>query len=543
MPSPFMLSAKGAMGTLWQAYRFKDATLEDLFQQQHQETAVRVGHFWCLVSLVVSVAHALLYLPKGYEPAYYLSCIPNGAIALICLACVSYARKSAPAILSIAAILIGVSQGFQVWFMSKACLAEAQTTSLDLVYDVLGSTHPAAFRQLQDYTELRTALSLLNAHTALMIFQLVPLAYVGFYKSVAAAVLLTPMAFTVVLICGQLVPVSDGPFLGFVCVLAVLFLFGLLARQSWHSRCLFFSERSFETALEVAVKASRQADSVLHHKLKNIMVDAAGNIEVFLDSDHANGVSTDDLKQSAAMLRQGMKSCRHRQMYLRLEAQSYKRSLQKVSLQSHAEELTAGRSVRSDVDNVTVLIDPVLCETILESLVSNAFAHGSKPDPDVQLQITTQPVLNPLSRVERTSDDSSMGGHLFPDETALVSLVDTVRTVRLTFIVSNAVNPDRPRITEEYVKGVLNNKVCGSALVGFFYASLALWSRSFFPLMVEWFCCFLVWLRVSPPFLPCSLHCTAFIFSCSVCTRIRGRPPCRTSSACGTPSWPPRRWA
>ena len=44
--------------------------------------------------------------------------------------------------------------------MSKACLAEARTTSLDLVYALLGSKHPAALRQLRDYTELHTALSL-----------------------------------------------------------------------------------------------------------------------------------------------------------------------------------------------------------------------------------------------------------------------------------------------------------------------------------------------------------------------------------------------
>ena len=80
---------------------------------------------------------------------------------------------------------------------------------------------------------------------------------------------------------------------------------------------------SCQAALQMAVEASRTADSILNHTLKNTMADAAGDIEMFLDTHESSSASVQHLRQSLASLRKGMRSCRHRQAYLQLAAQRF----------------------------------------------------------------------------------------------------------------------------------------------------------------------------------------------------------------------------
>ena len=79
--------------------------------------------------------------------------------------------------------------------------------------------------------------------------------------------------------------------------------------------------------------------------------------------------------------------------------------------------------MRLNVPNVTVLLDPTLCGLIFDNVLSNAFKHGHSVNPDVELTIKC------------TADEHQLAS--------------------LKFIVSNAVNSDRPCVTEDYVKKVL----------------------------------------------------------------------------------------
>ena len=69
-------------------------------------------------------------------------------------------------------------------------------------------------------------------------------------------------------------------------------------------------------------QASRKADSILNHTLKNTMADAVGDIDMFLQKTAAN-IDVMHLRQAAAALRRGMRQCRHRQAYLQLAAHRY----------------------------------------------------------------------------------------------------------------------------------------------------------------------------------------------------------------------------
>ena len=78
-------------------------------------------------------------------------------------------------------------------------------------------------------------------------------------------------------------------------------------------------------------QASRKADSILNHTLKNTMADAAGDIEMFLSKAAPNGTpDLAHLRQAAASLGRGMRRCRHRQAYLQLAAHRYQIMLQVI---------------------------------------------------------------------------------------------------------------------------------------------------------------------------------------------------------------------
>jgi hypothetical protein len=122
-----------------------------------------------------------------------------------------------------------------------------------------------------------------------------------------------------------------------------------------------------------------------------------------------------------------MRACQHRQAYLQLAAERYKVSLQPVALLEFANALVAGRQVTLDVPNATIKLDPTLFGLILDNALSNAFKHGHPVVPNVQLTIECYPVPIP-----------SM--------------------VSVKFMVSNAVNPSRPAVTQDYVKKVLSGE-------------------------------------------------------------------------------------
>ena len=115
-------------------------------------------------------------------------------------------------------------------------------------------------------------------------------------------------------------------------------------------------------ALDAAKQAStRKADSILHHTLKNTMADSAGDIDIFLQTTHLDAAACAPLRNAVASLRRGMRSCRHRQAYLRLSANDYVPALQPVNTSEFAHELTAGRHMTLRVKELWVQIDPTLC--------------------------------------------------------------------------------------------------------------------------------------------------------------------------------------
>eukprot|EP00670_Eutreptiella_braarudii_P010244 CAMPEP_0174315012 /NCGR_PEP_ID=MMETSP0810-20121108/6004_1 /TAXON_ID=73025 ORGANISM="Eutreptiella gymnastica-like, Strain CCMP1594" /NCGR_SAMPLE_ID=MMETSP0810 /ASSEMBLY_ACC=CAM_ASM_000659 /LENGTH=704 /DNA_ID=CAMNT_0015424259 /DNA_START=55 /DNA_END=2169 /DNA_ORIENTATION=+ len=465
MSSSSILSATTAMRSFWQHYRFKDCQLETKFKDRYQQSVVRPAQVWCLLQILLQILGVVVWLGQNFEAGYYWSHLPLVLIALICVASVTFAPKYATEIISVAAVLAVTSQGFSVHLITSALVRDAEANPLENVFEVLKATNLTAADELQHYVTRTTALSTTNLQCAFSFPQLLVLAYVGFSKSTSLALILMPLVFGIVLCVSPLVPNDLALSRSAASLVIVMFFAGLCARHSLLSRCSFFSEQSFETALNVAVQASRKADSILNHKLKNTMADAVGDIDMFIEDvekvGNVNPQLVVQLKQAGASLRRGMKSCRHRQVYLQLAANDYKLSLQPVHLQKFAMELTTGRHVRLFAEDVLVLIDPVLCELIVDNLISNAFVHGHPNDPDVEFRAMLRPMLT--AEENRRHNNNAPGERLFSGTSDPIVLDgndprSSLQRMRLTLLVSNAKNPARPEVTEDYVKDVVSGK-------------------------------------------------------------------------------------
>ena len=463
MSSSFILSATTAMRSCWKHYRFKDCELETKFKDRYQQSVVRPAQVWCLLQILLQILSVVGYLSQNFEPGYYWSHLPLFLIALVCVVLVTFAPKHATEIISVAVVLAVASQGLSVHLTTSALVRDAEANALKNVFEVLKATNLIAADELQQYLVRTTAACMTNLQCAFSFPQLLVLAYVGFSEPTTLALVLMPVVFGIVVCVSPLVPNDIVFSRSLACLVCAIFFGGLAARHSLLSRCSFFSERSFETALEVSVQASRKADSILNHKLKNTMADAVGDIDIFVeDAENGGNVdpqSVDRLKQAAASLRRGMKSCRHRQVYLQLVANNYKPSPQPVHLQKFAMELTTGRHVRLFAEDVLVLIDPVLCELILDNLISNAFAHGHPIDPDVEFRALLRPTST--SGEDRRQNSYALEERPGSSDTAARDGSPpggSPQRMRLTILVSNAKNPARPAVTEDYVRDVVSGK-------------------------------------------------------------------------------------
>jgi len=179
----------------------------------------------------------------------------------------------------------------------------------------------------------------------------------------------------------------------------------------------FLAERLLSHQMHVAVTA----DGILNHMLKNTLADAAGCIELFLAGASPPEVLTD----SVHCLRRGMKACKQRQVYLKLVAEEYVPVENAVNLREVGEQLLAGRAVRGEFLDLTVLLDSALLTLVLDNALSNAMKHGDPANPDV---------------------------------TALVRRLDNVPKpgwMRIEFLVTNAADPQRPPLTAEVVARLL----------------------------------------------------------------------------------------
>eukprot|EP00668_Euglena_longa_P010637 GGOE01012882.1.p1 GENE.GGOE01012882.1~~GGOE01012882.1.p1 ORF type:complete len:677 (-),score=154.84 GGOE01012882.1:1081-3111(-) len=179
-------------------------------------------------------------------------------------------------------------------------------------------------------------------------------------------------------------------------------------------------ERHAHEAELVRNESTRKADSMLNHILKNIMADASGCISLFLDQPLES-----HLQEALECLKQGMLWCKKRQTMLRLTVGKYVRVTAPINLTEFGTQLVRMRNVQVHFLDCMVLLDPTLCDIVLDNAICNAFRHGHPDDPQVTFSMALSPPVP---------------GRL---------------TQQLTFCVTNHSHPERPQITEDFMHRVV----------------------------------------------------------------------------------------
>ena len=330
------MNFKEHLRCFWTGYQFKCDKQERGYLKRHELLMVKAFQAFGIFRLFLDALAFLsaYFITKNYASVFpvHLFNVVTTITALLLVSCTSRFRKHVVLTMSITSILLAATGPvLQIVHMPSALDHSLQSDFSKAMRYV--AHDPDALQELQHYVFFSESRHLFIQNLIFLMPQLLLLVYAGLWRSTIISVLATcimaAVPWSTLFTPLPNVPVGDlasalvkvGIGVAFLAVL-LAYLLGILVTVTLDRRYSFSLETYFQAALETAVAASRQADSILNHTLKNTMADAAGNIEMFLDNVEP-GMDVVHLKQSEASLRRGMRACQHRQAYLQLAAQRY----------------------------------------------------------------------------------------------------------------------------------------------------------------------------------------------------------------------------
>eukprot|EP00668_Euglena_longa_P004286 GGOE01005023.1.p1 GENE.GGOE01005023.1~~GGOE01005023.1.p1 ORF type:complete len:654 (+),score=155.68 GGOE01005023.1:138-1964(+) len=143
----------------------------------------------------------------------------------------------------------------------------------------------------------------------------------------------------------------------------------------------------------------QEADSVINHIVKNMMVEAAGLMDTFLDlcvPPPPRDLVQPYLHCALERLHNGMAWCKRRRALLELLNTEAKPHRTPTSLTALGKALVSRRTMTTDFVDLVVELDEALTDMMLENAINNAFRHGHPSDPDVRFFIAAD-MLDPAS--------------------------------------------------------------------------------------------------------------------------------------------------
>eukprot|EP00667_Euglena_gracilis_P010852 EG_transcript_11062 len=416
------------MKTLRCRYVFKELALEARYQEQVRP--LRIGPICCHCLLVLAYCLVGLASPLTYRqspPLVWMhSTVVCATVLVLACARAPRARRHLIPIHALYCVAVGAINAGIIFPETAAKKADAVTRWIPQLQSL--PPEPFAFDLLHHFDVYITWQLISSSFLFVLlknVLMWVALSLVGLHCCTLVAYLTSTLslALCVLTVPGHLPSVAIGE-----CVVTVVVgcaLLGSCIVLERAQRSMFLAE----TQLENELHASQQADSILNHTLKNILADVAANLEVFLAQQVGPGI----LQDCIACLRRGMRSCKERQVYLKLVAGDYAPVLNQVSVQEFGEELVAGRCMVHEPLELNVFMDCALLNLILENAISNAVKHGHPSDPNVRLVVR--------------------------DVSALAPVPLPPGWCRLQFSVINTANPTRPALTRADTQRLFNGKL------------------------------------------------------------------------------------
>eukprot|EP00667_Euglena_gracilis_P007839 EG_transcript_7934 len=432
----------------WASYfalRFANLEMEEAYVLKRAAQVGHISKLWCAVQVTLcllwfffsALRYRLFWRPS--LAAFLPEPIPFLVIGAVLLSNFMACCRPCTHILTYTGSLIIV--GFLAWkvhfhVVQETFFAEAYT--MKAVYTAV-QNNTIALGQLQVYVNQEESRKALTFFAVQMLVQFNVLQFLGLGIGTACVYLSFPVAL---FMAAYVSPVVADAILEISIISTVLSLTSLsssfqvsrIQRQQFASdhKLQVSLEREAETSQRLAEherrakEAAMQADTILNHMLKNIMADAAGCIWLFAAT--TSDPIPPDLQTALACLDRGMRWCRQRQALLRLTAGTYRASRVPVGLRAFGEALASGRALDCAFVDDCLLLDPLLCDILLDNAINNALRHGDSGHP-----VTFSMQLEPAD--------------------------PAARTATLTFTVTNHLKPSKPAVTPEFVQAVLRGEV------------------------------------------------------------------------------------
>eukprot|EP00668_Euglena_longa_P020874 GGOE01025989.1.p1 GENE.GGOE01025989.1~~GGOE01025989.1.p1 ORF type:complete len:640 (-),score=216.19 GGOE01025989.1:383-2263(-) len=370
----------GALRAFLAFHRFDDAKLEAQFQQKYQQSTVQGCRLWAAIQLVLfvlnSVGGGLFFSSPVLTPAFWaLFSVP-----LICTGVVFTLSHSSL-----------VSDNLKTVLVVCHCLTLA---TQGVQYTLFVNYHRTHNWELQPSERAATAMDLVDEMASYFFaymcnsdqqLQLMPFLLVGFCPQSLLATVVGPLVALLFLTVGiplRLNVLFMFPSLLFPLVVNVVFSCSISLRR----RSIFLLE--LQRARES--EEMQRADSMVNHIVKNVMVEAAGQIDAFLELCAPPPLADLGayLRSALERLRSGMAWCRRRGVLLALMNKEARPNLAPTSLAALGSALASHRSIATRFADRVVELDEALTDLLLENAITNAFRHGHPTDPDVRFFIT-----------------------------------------------------------------------------------------------------------------------------------------------------------
>eukprot|EP00668_Euglena_longa_P033768 GGOE01043396.1.p1 GENE.GGOE01043396.1~~GGOE01043396.1.p1 ORF type:complete len:748 (+),score=147.06 GGOE01043396.1:116-2359(+) len=374
----------GGQPDLWSQvrfHRFDNDALEASFQRKHAQSTRQSCHLWAATQVL------------------YVAVFPFASITLVSLIkdVTFWALFSIPLLL--AAVLTvfslsGVVTGSRLHNLFAICYCLSLAIHCSQFYVFMVYFRERNWELPADNTVAIALFDKLVSIIFVLFFhvdqqlQLLPLLRVGFCPATLVAIVVGPV-MNVVLTTVALPHQLTSYLMCYITLLTAGVVFVYCRSGSILRRSLFLMEVQ-------KVRRSEQmqrTDATVNHILKNAMVEASGLIEVFLElcvPPPPPDLVAAYLQVALQRLHGGMMWCRRRGALLELMGDEAKPTLKPTSLTTLGTALVGARAITSSFAPVTVELDEVLTDLMLENALSNAFRHGHPTDPNVCFSITVE---------------------------------------------------------------------------------------------------------------------------------------------------------
>ena len=171
----------------------------------------------------------------------------------------------------------------------------------------------------------------------------------------------------------------------------------------------FILHRYFQEELDKAMDSSRTANNVPNHTISNNMAEAAGLIELFLDTVQSEDPKYSVLHSATVCPQRGMRACRQGQAYVPMAANENELALEPERLTEFVGKLVAGAGMRAQVTNCVLLFDATRAAWSRTTPSATPFATGPAQSPPSSLPWPPPPPEKAAPRATGTGPDTAAG--------------------------------------------------------------------------------------------------------------------------------------